>query len=598
MKRTIDTLSQCILLMRDRNPSLVAIKYKNKQGWQKLNWQEYYALIEKAGLSLLELGIQPKDKVAIFSNTRLEWCIADYAIMGVGAIVIPIYQTMTPEDLEYVLNDSSAQAVFIENRSLLKAFNQIKARCPHVKKVILMDSDDGKASEETLTWQDFMALGSAGKNKAKSDVFAQLCQKAQIDDVATILYTSGTTGLPKGVLLCHRQGVSEIHDAFNYVGATADDVSLTFLPYAHILGRIEHWGQTYIGATMAFAESIEKVRSNLQEIHPTFIMSVPRIFEKIYSAIWAQVESNFASNKIFRWALAVGLKAGDYRLKREPIPIALLAQYTLAKKLALHKVTDAFGGRLRFAISGGASIPRDIALFFHACEILILEGYGLTETTGAITVNAPFDYRFGSVGKPFGDVQLKIAEADGEILAKSDKIIREYYNNPEATKEAITDGWFHTGDIGEILPSGDLRITDRKKDLIKTAGGKYVAPQKIENLLKAHSYISHVLVHGDQRKFIVALLTLDKGAIINFAKDKQINYPDYATLTQNPQVLELVRKGVAETNQQLASYESIKRYAVLPDDFSVESGELTPSLKVKRKVLDKKFKKEIDSLYQ
>jgi long-chain acyl-CoA synthetase len=597
MKRTIDTLSQSVLLMRDRPSSQTAIKYKSKQGWQSLNWQQYYALIQNAGLSLLELGIKAEDRVAIFSNTRVEWCIADYGIMGIQAITVPIYQTMTAEDLEYVLNDSAAKLVFVENRALLKILNQIKARCPHIEKIVLIDSDGSDTStstEEILTWSQFLNAGAGGP----AEKFVELCQRAKIDDTATILYTSGTTGLPKGVVLCHRQGVSEIHDAFNYVGAGPNDISLTFLPYAHILGRIEHWGSTYVGSTLAFAESIEKVRSNLQEIRPTFMMSVPRIFEKIYSAIWAQVESNFVSNKIFRWALAVGLKAGDHRLKREPIPMALLAQYEVAKKLALHKVTDAFGGRLRFAISGGASIPKDIALFFHACEVLILEGYGLTETTGALTVNAPFDYRFGSVGKPFGDVQLKIAPEDGEILAKSDKIVREYYKNPEATKESFVDGWFRTGDIGEIMSCGDLRITDRKKDLIKTSGGKYVAPQHVENLLKTNSFISHALVHGDQRKFIVALLTLDKGFILTFAKEKQISYSDYASLTQHPQVLELVRKGVAETNTQLASYESIKRFAVLTEDFTVEGGELTPSLKVKRKILDKKYKREIDSLYQ
>jgi long-chain acyl-CoA synthetase len=283
-------------------------------------------------------------------------------------------------------------------------------------------------------------------------------------------------------------------------------------------------------------------------------------------------------------------------MKRESVPVALFIQYQIAQKLALHKVREAFGGKVRFAISGGAPMPRDVANFFHACEVLILEGYGLTETTAAIAVNAPFDYRFGTVGKPVGDVKIKIAE-DGEILVKSDKVMKEYYKNPEATREVFTDGWFHTGDIGEILSSGDIKITDRKKDLIKTGGGKYVAPQKIENLLKCHSFISQILVHGDQKKFIVALFTLDKPSILNFAKEKNIEFKDYPELTQNPKVLELVRMAVAETNKSLASYETIKRFAILPNDFSIETGELTPSLKIKRKVCDKKYKKEIDSLY-
>ena len=264
--------------------------------------------------------------------------------------------------------------------------------------------------------------------------------------------------------------------------------------------------------------------------------------------------------------------------------------------MVLSKVKEAFGGRLRFAISGGAPLAREIALFFHACDVLILEGYGLTETTAAVCVNTPYDYRFCSVGKPIGDVKLKIA-SDGEILVKSKKVMPAYYENPTATAEALEDGWFHTGDIGEIMDSGDLKITDRKKDLIKTAGGKYVAPQRLENLLKTHGMISNVLIHGDQKKYIVALLTLDKNQLLNFAKERNIQYPDFASLTQHPQVLATVRKLVAQTNSQLASFETIKRFTVLPEDFTVEAGELTPSLKVKRKLLDKKFKPQLEALY-
>ncbi len=584
--------------MHSRTDDIPAVKFKAHQQWKTYTWKEYYGQIEQVALGLLELHVQPAERVAIFANTKVEWCECDWAILGIGAITVPIYQTMTPEDLEFVLNNCEARILILENRSTLKVFNQVKDRCPFVKKVIMMDGET--APEHVTLLHDLKKSGTARKKRKQgtpqAEEFLNLCQKANVDDPATILYTSGTTGLPKGVVLAHRQGISEISECFTYVGAHVEDISLTFLPYAHILGRIEHWGAAYIGYTLAFAESIDRIRANLLEIQPTIMVAVPRIFEKVYSAIWAQVESNFASNKIFRWALAIGLKVADYKMKREPIPLALFAQYQLAKRLALQNVTNAFGGKLRFAISGGAPMPRDIANFFHACDILILEGYGLTETTAAITVNAPFDYRFGCVGKPVGDVQLKIAE-DGEILVRSDKVMKEYYKNEDATKQAIIDGWFYTGDIGEILPSGDLKITDRKKDLIKTAGGKYVAPQRLEGLLKSNSFISNVLIHGDQRKYIVALLTLDKPTILNFAKDKGLTYSDYAALVQHPQVLEMVRKGVAETNKHLASFETIKRFAVLPEDFTVESGELTPSLKVKRKVLDQKYKREIEALY-
>jgi long-chain acyl-CoA synthetase len=326
------------------------------------------------------------------------------------------------------------------------------------------------------------------------------------------------------------------------------------------------------------------------------MVAVPRIFEKVYAAIYAQVGNNPVTSKLFKWAVEIGKKAGEYRLQHKSVPIDLFLQYQLADRLVLKKVREAFGGRLRFAISGGAPMASDIALFFHACGVLVLEGYGLTETTAAICVNTPFNYRFGSVGTPIGDVQLKIAE-DGEILVKSKKVMKEYYLDPEATKEAFTDGWYHTGDIGEILTSGDLKITDRKKDLIKTAGGKYVAPQRLENLLKMNSFIANVLIHGDQKKYIVALITLDKPSILQFAKDKNISFKDYESLTQHPAVLELVRRGVAEANSHLASYETIKRFSVLTRDFTVEDGELTPSLKVKRKVLDKKFANQLEALY-
>jgi len=580
--------------MKERPTSRIALQYKQNEQWVKISWPQYFELCEQIGLGLRGLGIQEQDKVGIYSNTRYEWCVADLGIVGIQAVTVPIYQTVTPEDLEYILNNSETKILIIENQQLLKTWKLIQDRCPLVEKVILIEGP-AIASDAQISWSDLLKSGAERKKK-NPDEFAASCKKAKADETLTLIYTSGTTGLPKGVVLTHRQAISEVSEAFPYAGANENDISLSFLPYAHILGRVEHWGQLYIGFTLAFAESIEKVKSNLKEIQPTILISVPRIFEKVYSGILAQVESNPATSHLFHWAVNVGKKVSEYKIKREALPYALFAEHLLAKKLALSKVTEAFGGKLRFAISGGAPLSKDIALFFHACDILILEGYGLTETTAAICVNAPFDYHFGSVGKPVGDVQIRIAE-DGEILIKSDKVMKEYYKNPEATAESLQNGWFATGDIGEITPTGDLRITDRKKDLIKTGGGKYVAPQKLENLLKNHQFISHALIHGDQKKYIVALLTLDKPSIIQIAKEKNIQYEDYASLTQHPVILEIIRKAIAETNSHLASFETIKRFTVLKNDFTIEGGELTPSLKVKRKVLDKKYAQEIIALY-
>lgn len=587
------TLGTSILEMRSRDPQKIAIKFKEDNKWVEKTWSEYYQDIETIGSALLALGIKPGDRVAIMANTRYEWSVTDLAIFGIKAITVPIYQNNTPEDVEYILNNSGARFLFTETRGPLKTFMAVKDQCPAVEKVLVFEETSSAA--DVLTWKAVNEIGKTYRQQ-HPQAYTDLCETLKTSDTATILYTSGTTGRPKGVILTHLQAISEVSEAFPFAGANDKDISLSFLPYAHILGRIEHWGHLYIGYTMAYAESLEKIRGNLTEIRPTIMVSVPRIFEKIYAAIWAQVQTQPLKMKIFEWALSVGKKVGEYKLSGESIPLDLLIKYEGAKKLVLNKITEAFGGRLRFAISGGAPISQDIAMFFHSAGILILEGYGLTETTAAITVNTPFNYKFGSVGRPIGEVKLKIAE-DGEVLVKSDKVMKEYYNNPEATKEAFTDGWYHTGDIGEILPGGDLKITDRKKDLIKTAGGKYVAPQRLENLLKLCPYITNVLIHGDQKKYIVALLTVDRPGLEKLAKDKGVAFSDWNELVKSTFVNDIIKKAVADANSQLASYESIKKYLILPNEFTVEAGELTPSLKVKRKVLDKKFSEQIESLY-
>jgi long-chain acyl-CoA synthetase len=591
------TIGHSILSFRDRTAAK-AVMFKKSNSWVSKTWPEYYNDVEKTGAGLHALGVQSQDRVAVMSSTRYEWSVTDLATMGIHGIVVSIYQNNTAEDVLYILENSQAKILFVEDDAGMDVWDEIAAQCPFVEKIILFDSKkghDGNKKSKILLWEHLQNLGEENLKRNKN-IFLDLCGRIKPEDTATLLYTSGTTGLPKGVVITHTQVASEILEAFAMFSVDDKDISLSFLPYAHVFGRIEHWGHAFMGFTMAYAESVEKVRNNLTEIRPTFLLSVPRIFEKIYSAIGSQVDSSPIKKKMFHWAVGVGHQITDLKLTHQTIPLELLATFEIAKRLVLSKVTSAFGGRLRFAISGGAPLAQDISSFFHASGVLILEGYGLTETTAAVTVNTPFNYKFGSVGRAIGDVELKIA-ADGEVLVRSDKVMKEYYNNPEATHEAIVDGWFHTGDIGTILQGGDLKITDRKKDLIKTAGGKYVAPQKLEGLLKLHPLISQALISGDQKKYIVAVVTLDQAHLESLAKAENENFTDWKQLTQSPWVQDIVRDLIADTNSKLASYESIKRFLILPTEFTVEGGELTPSLKLKRKALSQKFVKEIDSLY-
>lgn len=588
------TILQTVLEMPQRPDHHIAVRVKERGAWKNISWKEYYQQILIAATALLELGLKAKDNVAIMSNTRYEWAVCDMAVMCAQGIVVPIYPNSTAEEVEFILNDCEAQIFICENKSSLSLWRKIRERCPHVKTVICFEIDRPEDQSIQL-YSRVLSDGEAHLNKHKK-TFEDNCQKSRKQDWATIVYSSGTTGCPKGIVLTQEQIYSEVSEAFPSCGVTSADSTLTFLPFAHVLGRIEHWGHIFIGFTMAYAESIEKLRYNLPEIKPTIMVAVPRIFEKVYSQILAQVETQPMKKRIFTWALDIGKKVSYLKITRQAIPLALMAEYEVARRLVLNKVTNTFGGRLRFAISGGAPISSELAQFFHAAGILILEGYGLSETTGAIAVNTPYNYKFGSVGRPIGEAQFKIAE-DGELLIKSKKVMIQYYKNPEATAAVLKDGWFATGDIGHILNNGDLQITDRKKDLIKTAGGKYVAPQKIEGLLKSNPLIAHALVHGDQKKYIVCLVTLDKVYLEKWAKEKEWSYNQWTDLTTQPEVQEVIKNTFSEVNSKLASYESVKNFKILPTEFTIEAGELTPSLKVKRKLLDEKYRSEIETLY-
>jgi long-chain acyl-CoA synthetase len=562
--------------------------------WQNLTWPQYYEKIFSTASALNQIIPQKGVKVAIYSNTCFEWSVMDFAVLSMGNVTVPIYQSVTTEELKYLINHAEIQILCVESPQLLKNFKKIQSQCPQVKKIVLFKGST--EDNDVLTWTELQLMGSQYLSEYKS-VFESNCQNIKPSDLASIIYTSGTSGIPKGVTVLHSQIISEVEDTFPMLGITPSDSTLTFLPYAHVLGRIEQWGHMYIGFHMTYAESIEKIKNNLLKAQPTLLVAVPRIFEKIYGGILSQLELHPLKSKLFKWALGVGMQLGDYKLKKQTPPALLAAEYLVAKKLVLDKVKEAFGGRLRFSICGGAPLSPEVSQFFHACEILVLEGYGLTETTAAIAVNTPIDYAFGSVGKPLADVQIKFAD-DGEILVKSKKVTAGYYKDDESNKNSFTDGWFHTGDIGELTDRGHLKITDRKKDLIKTANGKYVAPQKLENLLKSTSLVSNVLIYGDQQKYIVALVTLDEQQVKNFAVDKNLGEATITAVYNHKKVFEEIRKNITLVNSKLAHHESIKKFSILPHDFTIEAGELTPSLKLKRKFLDQKYRSQLEALYR
>lgn len=590
-----DTICKRFLDISTREAKRTAIVFPRKSKWIEQSWSNYRQVVEEVSGGLISLGVSAKDRVAILANTRAEWAYSDMAILCIGAVSVPIYHSSTPEDVAHILENSGAKILICENHNLLKKYYEIADQV-RVEKVICIDFDPEKIKDDQiLSFEKLQELGTK-IFKAHPNFFAEAAKKVVLDDTASLIYTSGTTGIPKGVVITHLQVMSEVVDTFPLLGITAKDRTLTFLPFTHVLGRIELWGHTIIGYTMCFAESIERLKDNFDKTHPTVMVAVPRVFEKLYAGIQLQTEMSKIRKKVFDWAVSVGRQVSQYKIERRTLPIEVALQYQLAKKLVFDKIKTGFGGQLRFVVSGGGALNQNIAEFFHAIGVTILEGYGLTETTGAVTVNTPFNYKFGSVGKPIGDVRIKIND-DGEVLVQSKKVMKEYYKDPEGTRLAIHDGWFYTGDIGELTSDGFLTITDRKKDLIKSAGGKFIAPQKIETLLKKNDFISNVHIHGDQKKYVVALFTLDPAATKHFAESSDISYKDFASLIKNPKIREHVREIVSEANSHLASYESVKNFEILDHDFTIESGELTPSLKVKRKFVDEKYHEMIDRLY-
>jgi len=569
--------------------------YKKEQTWRNISSEEFRRSVEELCLGLRALGVEKGERVAILSENRPEWIFADFAVLALGAADSPIYSTLTPQQVLYILNDSEARVVFVSNLAQARKITQVRSEAKHLKHVIQMDE---APLEGNLSFDEVRAKGRLALEKAP-EAARTLASGVRPDDLATLIYTSGTTGDPKGVMLTHSNLVSNVLAAGRlFEGLGPEDIALSFLPLSHIFERTAHYVLLRSGITIAYAEGFDKVPQNMVEVRPTIMVSVPRLYEKMYARINEKVAADPPlRQRVFRWALAVGREAFHHRAKRTTPGAWLKLRLALADRLVFAKIRERTGGRLRLFISGGAPLAREIAEFFGAAGFLILEGYGLTETSPVITANFPDDFKPGSVGKPLPGVEVKIAD-DGEILTRGPHVMKGYFKKPEATAEAVDkDGWFHTGDIGVFDQAGFLIITDRKKDLIVTSGGKKIAPQPIENRLKADKFITEVVMVGNKRNFACALLIPNFDSLETWARDSGLGFKDRLELVARPEVIAHYERIIEAHNADLAQFEKIKKIILLPKEFSLETGELTPTLKVKRRVVEQKYKDLVDGMY-
>lgn len=600
MTRKTTSIAQLFAKRVHDTPDREAFRFPVGDNWRSMTWRQTGERVKAIAAGLLSLGLGREERVGILCNTRLEWLLADLGVLSAGGATTTVYPSSTAEECAFILHDSETKYVFAEDNGQVAKLRANKAEMPTLAKVILIDgAPDKKDGDWVITLADLEAKGAevlAKDPRAVDEIVAGI----KASELATLIYTSGTTGKPKGVRLLH-DCWAYCADAIEAVRLWTDsDVQYLWLPMSHSFGKVLMCGHIASGSVTAVDGRIPKLVDNLAVVRPTLLAAVPRIFEKVYNRIIEKSKQGSPlKQKIFAWAVAVG-KEGSHLRQQGKEPSGLLAiKLKIADKLVFSKIKETFGGRVRYFISGSAPLSREIAEFFHACGVLILEGYGLTETSAASFVNRPAKYAFGSVGLPMPGTEVKLAPEDGEILIKSPGVMQGYHNLADATAEALTaDGWLKTGDIGEVDAQGFLRITDRKKDLIKTSGGKYIAPQHIEGKLKASCpYLSQVIVHGDKRNFVTALVTIDQEAIMKWAKDKGIT-KDYAQLVASDEVRELLQPYFDEVNKSLAKYETVKQFSIIPVDLTVEDGELTPSLKVKRKVVEKKYSGMLDKMYE
>jgi long-chain acyl-CoA synthetase len=580
---SLQTLNEIFFTVVERNDRVVMMHRRDIQ-WVSLSSQELYQKVVGVAQALLEWRIVKGDRVAILSENRPEWTITDFASLLIGAVTVPVYATLTAEQTAYILRDSGARAIFVSSGKQLLKVHSIRDQTS-LEHIAVMDADP---SAKAVSMQALMEKGPR-EHDAKFDA---LGRSAQPSDLATIIYTSGTTGTPKGAMLTHGNMASNVAFSLSDFGVQKDDISISFLPLSHVTARHVDFGMLYNGVTLAYVSFQEHLLPALKEVRPTIFVGVPRMYEKIYAQV-AQKATGFPKEAIYHWALAVGKAHRDETLAGET-PRSF--SWIVADRLIYSKVRAGMGGRAQLFISGGAPLGRELAQWYADIGIRIHEGYGLTETSPVIAVNNPQNHRLGTVGKPLANVEVRIA-ADGEILVRGPSVFQGYWNKPKETAEALSDGWFKTGDIGQLDADGFLSVTDRKKDLIKTSGGKFVAPQPLESSLKHNPLIAEAVVLGDKRKFPAVLIAPSFSLLEDWARSNQVVFYSREELCCDPKVCALYDNIIADLNHTLARYEQLKRVIVIAEEFSAENGTLTTSMKLRRHAVEERYRKQIEEMY-
>jgi len=590
------TLAELFLIAAERHDRSDALNYKRSGSWHRISSGEIINRAENIALGLYSIGLRKGDRAALLAANSPEWTLSDAGCQFAGVIDVPVYTTLAPDQVAYIINDSGSRVFFLQNKDCYDRIQASLASCTSIQTLVFFDID-GVGVENSISLSALESLGEKLKDE-QPELIAELIAAVLPSDICTLIYTSGTTGQPKGVMLTQSNLVSNVIDAGEKYDFAGRDTSLSVLPLSHVFERGGMYVYITHGMAVYYAESIDKVPENLQEVKPTIFIGVPRIFEKVYEkARLTASRSSQIREKIFDWAIDV---AKEYALLIEndqPISMALTVKHNLADKLVYSKLRDFFGGNLRFCITGGAALSDEIYLIFTGAGIRIMQGYGLTETSPVISSSNPANVRVGTVGKAIRNVRIRIA-ADGEIEVSGPNVMLGYYHKEQATKDAFTDdGWFRTGDIGTIDADGYLKITDRKKELFKTSGGKYIAPSPIEQLIKGSRFVNQVVLVGNERKFPAALIVPNFEMLASYAELKGLDLKTPADFCSHSRIIDLLERQVASVTENLSQHEKVKKIALLEGELTVEGGELTPTLKVKRRVVDEKYRSIIDALY-